>query len=107
MNRRRKRLDAAVTSSASAPPVEDLKQLKHWIADQSGPLLLLAEFGLGKSVLLAYFACRLAEDLFCWCEDSESRPLPPVPLPVRLRNWKWHKEQIFSDYICGFSQSAL
>ncbi len=69
-----------------APSIEDLKMLEDWLANSTGPLLLLSPFGSGKSVLLATFACQLAEAVVGWCDNPGDESLPPVPLPVRLRH---------------------
>ncbi len=90
-----------------APPIEDLKMLEDWLANSSEPLLLLAPFGSGKSVLLATFACHLAEAVVHWCDNPGDEPLPPVPLPVRLRAWDWYAREKFRAYVCGRSQDIL
>ena len=101
--------EAAYTSERGniAPPVEDLKMLEDWLANGSEPLLLLAPFGSGKSALLATFACQLAEAVVRWCDNPGERPLPPVPMPVRLRAWEWHAREKFRDFVRGRSQDIL
>jgi hypothetical protein len=90
-----------------APPIEDLKMLEDWLASRLEPLLLLAPFGSGKSVLLATFACQLAEAVVRWCDNHGDGLLPPVPLPVRLRAWEWHAREKFRAYVSGRSQDIL
>ena len=93
-NRRRKPLRTAETVAASRDH-RGLKQLNHWLANQSGPFLLLVRLGRASPFCMASFACRLAEDILRWCDNPESQPLPPVPFPVRLREWEWYSKQEF------------
>ena len=103
----RRKQPTAKRMEVSPRPVEDLKMLGDWLVNGSEPLLLLAPFGSGKSVLLATFACRLAEAVVRWCNNQGDGPLPPVPMPVRLREWKWYEEERLRDYVYSRGQNLL
>ena len=96
-----------VDQGSIAPPVQDWKLLNKWIANGSGPLLLLAPFGSGKSILLAVFTCQLAQAVVDWCDGQGKGIMPLVPLSVRLRAWRWRAEERFCDYLCRRSQDAI
>ncbi|MEI8196629.1 MAG: hypothetical protein WCI73_12025, partial [Phycisphaerae bacterium] len=67
------------------PPVNDIEVLRGWVRERKQPLLVLAPFGAGKSVLLACFAMELAQQGLAALEHGH---LPNcLPLPVRLREW--------------------
>src|SRR5580658_6975513 len=66
--------------------LNDSNFFEKWQKDAK-PLLILAPFGCGKSVLLAHFTCRLAKLLMDWCKKPFG-PMPWVPFPIRLRGWQ-------------------
>lgn len=68
--------------------VEEMRILTEWATRESDtrhPLLILAPFGSGKSVLLAAFAVKLAEQLLLDLPKDEPEHFL-VPWPVRLRS---------------------
>jgi hypothetical protein len=81
------------------PPTIETEFLDRWLDREPAPLLLRAEFGCGKSVLLESAALKLAERLL----DDRFYPeggLPNgVPLPVRLRAWNWHENERFVKFL--------
>lgn len=87
--------------------IEDLKGFSDWWSKgDTRPLLLLAPFGAGKSTLLAAFACLLTKQVRHWCKQPQGK-LPPIPMPVRLRDWKWGENCNFCDYIRTDAQKHL
>ncbi|MBI5764510.1 MAG: NACHT domain-containing protein [Planctomycetes bacterium] len=71
----------------SGPVIRDTRFLEAWLQGDCRALLIVAPFGSGKSVLLAEFACRLADQLDNEKEWREGMVIPYVPWPIRLREW--------------------
>lgn len=69
------------------PAVDESKFLLQWLSRSPQPLVILAPFGSGKSVVLESFALAMALKL--QADPPGSIPLF-VPLPVRLRAWRWY-----------------
>jgi hypothetical protein len=92
------------TVNAAAPEVQlvlrDSAFFQRW-QTKAVPLLIVAPFGCGKSVLLANFTCHLAERLKAWCVKP-SHDMPWVPFPVRLRSWR--RTETLDSYIRNFAQ---
>jgi hypothetical protein len=80
----------------------DAEFFEKWHKDAK-PLLVLAPFGCGKSILLADFTCRFAKRLMDWCKKPNGLP-PWVPFPVRLRGWQ---RDTLEQYIEGDAQSHV
>ena len=90
-------LSKAAAASIDPTPMSEADCLEDWYYTNSAcPLLVLAPFGCGKSALLAFLACELAEGLERWCEEPEGE-LPRVPLPIRLRGWV--RDQTLEAYV--------
>ena len=80
--------------------------LSRWLSSGHKSLLLLAPFGAGKSVVLETFAQHLSEDLLNASRRTGTPSPLFVPLPVRLRAWKWHEDEPFETFLFR-SQAVL
>ncbi len=69
--------------------------LLRWLGSADQLLLLIAPFGSGKSVVMETFAWHQARQLMAG--DVLKGQL--VPLPVRLRAWKWHENEGFEEFL--------
>lgn len=72
--------------------------LARWVSSGHKSLLILAPFGAGKSVVLETFARSLSAGLLAADREPPDTPLV-VPLPVRLRAWKWHEGEPFEAFL--------
>ena len=97
------------TERVALTPERDLELLEKWSKTQRKPLLILAPFGSGKSVLLAAFAVSLARQGLKQINENQF-PLR-VPWPVRLRSWPQyrndHPKAKFRDFTWASAASLL
>ena len=77
-------LEGLRESRDNSSPLSERQVLDDWLLSKAGPLLVLAPFGTGKSVLLRSFTIMLAERLRRLDHDPNDLQ---VPVPVRLREW--------------------
>jgi predicted NACHT family NTPase len=99
-----------ISGRQPAPPLKEVTLLRNWAEGSPRPLLLLAPFGAGKSVVLETFACEQAANLLDDRVFPAGKLPPPVPLPVRLRAWEWHRKDEPPEDFCEFlfrSQKVL
>ncbi len=87
-------------ATQAARVVGELEVLNRWLAQSgSAPMLLLAPFGSGKSVIAETFALALAEQLLDETLYPEDGAVPWVPVPIRLRAWNWHAGELLDEYL--------
>lgn len=83
------------------PPMPELEVMKVWLSESPRPLVLLAPFGTGKSVVIETFCFEMARQI----QTCPAGTIPRfVPLPVQLRSWHWNehsarKREPFLDFL--------
>jgi hypothetical protein len=112
--------DQAFAAPALSPPAAEDSVLRTWCNDRRRglvhPLLILAPFGAGKSVVLETFTYGAARRILRRFDKPDvyrgivisTYEIPPVPFPVRLRELRFEEREHdhFLDFLVR-SQVAL
>lgn len=93
-------------SRESRPAMKEMEFIEAWLQRDPTPLLIRSEFGCGKSILMESVSVSLAKRLLRDDTYAEGEFPPGVPLPVRLRAWKWFEDEGFEEFLVR-SQSLL